>query len=153
MKRLFPFVFLSTLLLLAAGLRAGQTGSSGAGALTTDVLKGLEFRSIGSSLATGRIQDVQIDPRDSNVWYVATAFCGLLQTVNRGTTFTPIFDDGGSFTLCCVAIDPKDSNIVWLATGENASQRSAHFGDGIYKSTDAGKTWKHMGLASTEHIG
>ena len=60
---------------------------------------------------------------------------------------------GGSFTLCCVVVDPKDSNIVWLGTGENTSQRSAHFGDGVYKSTDAGKTWKRVGLAASEHIG
>ena len=58
-----------------------------------------------------------------------------------------------SFTLCCVVVDPKDSNTVWLGTGENASQRSAHFGDGVYKSIDAGKTWKRVGLAASEHIG
>ena len=74
-----------------------------------------------------------------------SAFGGLWKTTNRGTTFTPIFDDGGSFNLCCVVIDPKNSNILWLGTGENKSQRSAHFGDGIYKSTDAGKTWKRVG--------
>jgi photosystem II stability/assembly factor-like uncharacterized protein len=118
-----------------------------------DQLRGLEFRSIGPALATGRIQDVQIDPRDPNVWYVASAFGGLWKTVNRGITFTPIFDEGGAFTLCCVAIDPKDSNIVWLGTGENTSQRSAHFGDGVYKSLDAGKTWARVGLAASEHIG
>ena len=83
--------------------------------------------------------------RIPSTWYVATAFGGLWKTTNRGITFTPIFDDGGSFTLCCVVVDPKDSNIVWVGSGENASQRSAHFGDGVYKSTDAGKTWKRRG--------
>ena len=77
----------------------------------------------------------------------------MWKTTNRGITFSPIFDDNGVFTLCCVAIDPKDSNVLWLGTGENNSQRSAHFGDGIYKSTDAGKTWKRMGLETSEHIG
>src|SRR5579872_4061830 len=146
MKRLL-FTFL---LFLSAGLGAFQSGGSG---LTSDALKGLELRGIGPALATGRIQDVAIDPKDPSVWYVASAFGGLWKTTNRGITFTPVFDDGGSFTLCCVAIDPKDSNVVWLGTGENTSQRSAHFGDGVYKSTDAGKTWKRMGLASSEHIG
>jgi len=152
MKRVFVFTLFSSILLLAAGIGARQAGN-GSGALTADALKGLEFRGVGPAIATGRIQDIQIDPKDPNVWYVASAFGGLWKTVNRGITFAPIFDDGGSFTLCCVAIDPKDSNIVWLATGENLSQRSAHFGDGIYKSTDAGKTWKKMGLGASEHIG
>ncbi|MEO6259732.1 MAG: hypothetical protein ABIP63_05250, partial [Thermoanaerobaculia bacterium] len=76
----------------------------------------------------------------------------MWKTVNRGVTFTPIFDQH-TFTLCCVVVDPKDSNIVWLGTGENTSQRSAHFGNGLYKSTDAGQTWKQVGLAASEHIG
>src|SRR5687768_4823378 len=121
--------------------------------LTTEVLEGLAFRSIRPVIQTGRVQDIAIDPKNPNVWYVAAAFGGLWKTTNRGTTFTPIFDDGGSFNLCCVVIDPKNSNILWLGTGENKSQRSAHFGDGIYKSTDAGKTWQRMGLEKSEHIG
>jgi len=148
MKRLVTVALLATLPIAAAGLH-GQDGAR----LMSDALRGLEFRGIGPSLATGRIQDVAIDPKDPNVWYVATAFGGLWKTTNRGTTFVPVFDDGGSFTLCCVVVDPKDSNVVWLGTGENTSQRSAHFGDGIYKSVDAAKTWKRMGLAASEHIG
>ena len=121
--------------------------------LTADVLKGLAFRSIGPVIQTGRVQDIAIDPKNPNTWYVAAAFGGLWKTVNRGSTFTPIFDDGGSFNLCCIVIDPKNSNVLWLGTGENKSQRSAHFGDGLYKSTDAGKTWQRVGLEKSEHIG
>jgi photosystem II stability/assembly factor-like uncharacterized protein len=128
---------------------SGQAG----GGLDAQALKGLELRSLGPALATGRVQDVEIDPKNPSVWYVATAFGGLWKTTNRGITFTPVFDDQGSFTLCCVVVDPKDSNVVWVGSGENASQRSAHFGDGVYKSTDAGKTWKNAGLKSSEHIG
>jgi len=142
MRRRFTFIPLALLPIAAAVPRAGQGASSLASGL-----KGLELRSVGPSLATGRIQDVAIDPKNPNVWYVASAFGGLWKTVNRGTTFTPIFDDGGSVTRCCVVIDPKDSNVIWLGTGENTSQRSAHFGDWIYKSTDAGKTWRRTGLA------
>ncbi len=136
-----------------AFLGAGQGPASPADRLTAESLKTIEFRSIGPAVATGRIVDVQIDPKNTNVWYVTSAFGGLWKTVNRGITFTPIFDGGGSFTLCCVAIDPKDSNVLFLGTGEGNSQRSAHFGDGVYKSTDAGKTWTRVGLASSEHIG
>ncbi len=142
------------LILMAVGLvTAGLGARQGQAPLTSDALKGLELRSIGPALTTGRIVDVEIDPKNPSVWYVASAFGGLWKTTNRGITFSPIFDDNGVFTLCCVAIDPKDSNVIWLGTGENNSQRSAHFGDGIYKSLDAGKTWKRMGLETSEHIG
>ena len=135
--------------LVTAGPGAWQTPDR----LTADALQGLALRSIGPALTTGRVVDVKIDPKNPSVWYVVSAFGGLWKTTNRGITFTPIFDDNGVFTLCCMAIDPRDSNVLWLGTGENNSQRSAHFGDGIYKSTDAGKTWKRMGLATSEHIG
>src|SRR5262245_20070289 len=120
--------------------------------LTTELLKGIELRSIGPTLATGRIADIEIDPKNTSIWYVATAFGGLWKTTYRGITWEPIFDDY-TFTLCCVVVDPKDSNVIWLGTGENTSQRSAHFGDGLYKSIDAGKTWKRVGLENSEHIG
>jgi len=63
-----------------------------------------------------------------------------------------VFDEGGSFSLGAVVVDPKDSNVVWLGTGENNNQRSVAFGDGVYKSTDAGKSWTRMGLENSEHI-
>jgi photosystem II stability/assembly factor-like uncharacterized protein len=131
----------------------GQGPGGGTDRLTADVLKSFELRSIGPGLATGRISDIAIDAKNPSVWYVASSFGGLWKTANRGITFTPIFDDGGSFTLCCIVIDPKNSDVLWLGTGEHNSQRSAHFGDGVYKSTDAGKTWKRMGLVTSEHIG
>ncbi|MEP6832137.1 MAG: hypothetical protein ABJB74_02035, partial [Gemmatimonas sp.] len=121
--------------------------------ITSDLLKNISLRSIGPGLVTGRIADIKIDPNNNSTWYVATAFGGLWKTTNRGTSFMPIFDEGGATNLCCVIIDPKSSNVLWLGTGENHSQRSAHFGDGIYKSLDAGKTWKRMGLELSEHIG
>ena len=139
--------------LVTAGLGARPAPPQDGSRLTSDLLKGIELRSIGPTLTTGRVVDVKIDPRNPSVWYVVTAFGGLWKTTNRGISFTPIFDNNGVFTLCCIAIDPKDSNVLWLGTGENNSQRSSHFGDGIYKSTDAGKTWKRMGLETSEHIG
>src|SRR5437588_3135230 len=92
--------------------------------ITQDSLKGLPLRSIGPDITTGRISDIEIDAKNPNVWYVASASGGLFKTENRGNTFTPIFDDGGSFSLGAVVLDPKDSNVVWLATGENNNQRS-----------------------------
>jgi photosystem II stability/assembly factor-like uncharacterized protein len=142
---------LVTVAALASFGGALVSGQSGDG-LNADTLKALTFRNLGPTLNTGRVVDVEIDPRNPNVWYVASAFGGVWKTVNRGITFDPIFANY-HFTTCCVVVDPKDSNIVWVGTGENNSQRSAHFGDGVYKSTDAGKTFTNMGLKTSEHIG
>jgi photosystem II stability/assembly factor-like uncharacterized protein len=140
---------LVTLTVAAACAALGAQAPSG---LTADALKGLPLRSIGPDITTGRISDIDIDPKNPNVWYVASASGGLFKTENRGNTFTPIFDEGGSFSLGAVVVDPKNSDVVWLGTGENNNQRSVAFGDGVYKSTDAGKTWKRMGLENSEHI-
>src|ERR687883_191349 len=104
---------------IAAALAASLGAQSGADRLTADALKGVAFRSLGPNLTTGRISDVDIDPKNPNVWYVAAASGGLFKTENRGNTFAPIFDEGGSFSLGAVKVDPKDSNVVWLGTGEN----------------------------------
>jgi photosystem II stability/assembly factor-like uncharacterized protein len=139
--------------LAAVGL-TGQSASNDR--LTADAFKAMELRPIGPMLVTGRVVDIEIDPKNPNVWYVASAFGGLWKTVNRGITFEQKFPRSGkveAFSLCCVVVDPKNSNIVWLGTGENNSQRSAHFGTGLYKSTDAGETWTRVGLEHSEHIG
>jgi photosystem II stability/assembly factor-like uncharacterized protein len=110
------------------------------------------FRSVGPGLTSGRISDIAIDPRNPSIWYVAASAGNLWKTENRGNTWTPIFETYGSSSLGAVVVDPKDSNVVWLGTGENNNQRSVSFGDGIYKSTDAGKSWSRMGLENSEHI-
>ncbi len=138
--------------ILAAVCAATLGAQNGNDRLNADVFEGFAFRSLGPSLTTGRISDVDIDPKNPNVWYVASASGGLFKTENRGNTFTPIFDGGGSYSLGCVVVDPKNSDVVWLGTGENNNQRSVSFGDGVYKSTDAGKTWKRVGLENSEHI-
>src|SRR5436190_1142955 len=117
------------------------------------VFAGLELRGIGPALVSGRIVDVTVDPRDARVWYLATAAGGVWKTTNAGTTFTPVFDDQNSFSTGCVTIDPNDSLTVWVGSGENNSQRSVSYGDGVYKSTDGGKSWTNVGLAKSEHIG
>ena len=148
MKHLVLFLCLSCS--LAAALVAGQSGGA---SLSTEALSSFEFRNLGPTLHTGRIQDVAIDPRNPSVWYVASAFGGVWKTVNRGITFEPLTNGIDAFTMCCVVIDPKDSNVIWVGSGENTSQRSAHFGDGVYKSIDAGKTFRNVGLKTSEHIG
>jgi photosystem II stability/assembly factor-like uncharacterized protein len=145
------FVFFIAAVVLAGTLGAFQ--GSGADRLNAETLAELELRSIGPNLVTGRVADFEVDPSRPNVYYVAAAAGGLWKSENRGNTWTPIFDTGGSFNLCCILIDPKNSNNLYLATGENSNPRSAMMGDGIYKSTDAGATWKRVGLETSEHIG
>ncbi|HEV7767750.1 MAG TPA: glycosyl hydrolase [Thermoanaerobaculia bacterium] len=116
------------------------------------LFSGLELRNIGPALTSGRIGDLAVDPRDPRIWYVAVASGSLWKTTNAGVTFTPIFDDQPSYSIGCVTIDPHDSLTIWVGTGENNSQRSVSWGDGLYKSTDGGKSWNNVGLTKSEHI-
>jgi photosystem II stability/assembly factor-like uncharacterized protein len=125
----------------------------GASALSSKTLQGLEFRSIGPTLTTGRVADITVDPNRPDVYYVASAVGGLWKSDNRGDTWRSVFDDGGAFNMCCVVVDPKDSNNVWLGTGENSNPRSSTYGDGVYKSTDGGDHFTRVGLETSEHIG
>jgi photosystem II stability/assembly factor-like uncharacterized protein len=114
---------------------------------------GLALRGIGPALVSGRVVDLAIDPRDTRTWYVAVASGGVWKTVNAGTTFTPVFDGEGSYSIGCVTLDPNDSLTVWVGSGENNSQRSVAWGDGVYKSVDGGKSWTNVGLKKSEHVG
>src|SRR6266446_2846520 len=80
---------------------------------------GLELRPIGPAMISGRIVDLAVDPKDTRVWYLATASGGVWKTTNAGTTFNPIFDDQASYSTGCVTIDPHDSMVVWVGSGEN----------------------------------
>src|SRR5690349_16170483 len=105
MKRVH-IVVLTAVLVLTAALSARQA-PSGASQLNADVFASLKIRNIGTPLVTGRVQDVEIDPKNPNVWYVASAFGGLWKTSNRGTTFDAIFPRSGEvegFNLCCVVV-------------------------------------------------
>lgn len=121
--------------------------------INSGLLSGLKFRSIGPAIASGRIIDLAVNPNDFNEFYVAVASGGVFKTTNKGTSFQPIFDNYGSYSIGCVTIDPNNTNVVWVGSGENNSQRSVSYGDGVYKSEDGGKSFKNMGLKNSEHIG
>ncbi len=116
-------------------------------------LSALEARLVGPAVTSGRVVGFAIDPRNPTHYFVAAASGGVWKTVNGGTTWKPVFDNEGSYSIGCVVLDPKDPNVVWVGTGENNSQRSVGYGDGVYRSMDAGKTWTNMGLKQSEHIG
>jgi len=119
-------------------------------ALPTGALKA---RLVGPAVTSGRVVGFAVHPKDRSTYYVAVASGGVWKTTNAGTTWTPVFDGEGSYSIGCVVLDPKDPNVVWVGTGENNSQRSVAYGDGVYKSTDGGKSWRNVGLKASEHIG
>ncbi len=121
--------------------------------ITESTFSGLKLRSIGPAIASGRIVDIAVNPNNFDEFYLAVACGGVWKTTNHGTSFQPIFENEASFSTGCVTIDPNNSFVVWVGSGENNSQRSVSYGDGVYKSTDAGKSWKNMGLKKSEHIG
>lgn len=121
--------------------------------MNSGTFSGLKFRSIGPALNAGRIIDFAVNPCNHDEFYVAVASGGVWKTTNHGTTFNPVFDSQGSYSIGCVTLDPNNSHVVWVGSGENNSQRSVAYGDGVYKSCDGGKTWKNVGLENSEHIG
>jgi photosystem II stability/assembly factor-like uncharacterized protein len=113
---------------------------------------GLSFRSVGPALTSGRIADFAVNPNNSKQYYVAVASGGVWKTDNAGTTYQPVFDGEGSFSIGAIAMDQNNTNTVWIGTGENNNQRSVAYGDGVYKTEDGGKSWVNMGLKTSEHI-
>jgi photosystem II stability/assembly factor-like uncharacterized protein len=117
------------------------------------LVSGLKWRSIGPAFCSGRIADFAVNPKKHSEWFVAVASGHVWKTVNNGTTFEPVFDNHGTYSIGCVVIDPSNSNTVWIGTGENNHQRSLGYGNGVYKSEDYGKSWKNMGLKDSRQIG
>jgi photosystem II stability/assembly factor-like uncharacterized protein len=121
--------------------------------LNDKMLNMFSFRSIGPAAYSGRISDLAVNPDNPSEYYVGVASGGLWKTVNHGTTFKPIFDDQPVFSIGCLAMDPNNSNVLWVGTGENNTQRNLAYGDGVYKTTDGGKSFTNMGLKTSSQIG
>ena len=123
------------------------------GSMTADTFSGLQFRMIGPAAASGRVIAFAVNPKNKSEFYVGVASGGVWKTTNDGTTWTPVFDGEGSYSIGWVTLDPNDPSVVWVGAGESNSQRSVGYGDGVYRSDDGGKSWKNLGLKKSEHIG
>ncbi|PYQ14911.1 MAG: hypothetical protein DMF80_11245 [Acidobacteria bacterium] len=121
--------------------------------ITAEKLKGLEFRSIGPALMGGRIDDFAVVESHPSTFYVGAASGGLWKTENNGTTFEPVFDEQDSSSIGDVTVAPSDPSIVYVGTGEPNNRQSSSWGQGVYRTSDGGKTWTHLGLADSHHIG
>ncbi|HLA76060.1 MAG TPA: hypothetical protein VJU18_00630 [Vicinamibacteria bacterium] len=130
-----------------------QAKAGPASAISVDLLKNLEFRNIGPAIMGGRVDDFAVWEADPSVFYVGTASGGIFRTENAGTTFEPVFDDQEVSSIGDLAIAPSDPSILYVGTGEPNNRQSSSWGNGVYKTLDAGKTWTHLGLKDTHHIG
>ncbi|HEX9162692.1 MAG TPA: hypothetical protein VF980_13385 [Thermoanaerobaculia bacterium] len=117
-----------------------------------DLLAGMRARAIGPAAASGRIASIDVVPSNTDIVYVGTAAGGVWKSTNGGLSFTPVFDDQPVASIGAVAVDPSTPETVWVGTGEGNPRNSVSVGDGIYRSTDGGKTWQHLGLEKTSHI-
>ena len=111
-----------------------------------------QAENIGPTIMNGRITDIDVNPENAHEFYIAYASGGLWYTNNNGTSFTPVFDHEAVMTIGDIAIH-WPSNTLYVGTGESNSSRSSYAGNGVYKSTDAGKSWQHLGLSDSHHIG
>jgi photosystem II stability/assembly factor-like uncharacterized protein len=115
-------------------------------------LAGLSWRSIGPANMGGRVADIEGVPGDPNTVYVATGSGGIFKTNNGGKKWTPIFERQNTISVGDIALEPGNPDVIWVGTGESNTRNSVSFGDGVYKSTDGGKTWKHLGLKDSNTI-
>ena len=114
---------------------------------------GISFRSIGPAWASGRIADFAVNPDDHSEIYVAVASGNVWKSTNNGTTWKPVFDKYGAYSIGCITMDPNNHNVLWLGTGENNHQRALGWGDGVYRTDDGGESWKNMGLKDSRQVG
>jgi photosystem II stability/assembly factor-like uncharacterized protein len=119
----------------------------------TALVNGLKLRSIGPAMASGRIADFAVNPSNNFEYYVAVASGHIWKTTNNGITWNPVFEKYGAYAIGCLAIDPNNPNVIWAGTGENNSQRALGYGNGVYKSLDAGTSWTNTGLKTSRQVG
>ncbi len=145
MKRLILILMIATLTPIAVHSAAPEPNEA-------TLLGNLKWRSIGPANMGGRVTAIEGVAGDPYTFYVGGADGGIFKTTNGGTTFKPIFDNQAVLSVGAITVAPSDPNVIWVGTGEGDPRNTASFGDGVYRSTDAGDTWKHLGLNETERI-
>ncbi|MBD3414161.1 MAG: hypothetical protein GF421_07010 [Candidatus Aminicenantes bacterium] len=147
------FLFFCMVLICLFFTSAKKADNNSATAISESLLDRVELRNIGPANMGGRIDDFAVVQNDPNTIYVGTASGGLWKTTNNGITWQSIFDDQETSSIGDVTVSPSNPDIVWVGTGEPNNRQSSSWGNGVYKSNDGGKTWNHMGLEETHHIG
>ena len=150
MKTSLHLSFVPAVLSLSALLPA-QTGEQDH--VRTNVFGQMKWKELGPVVYGGRIVDIAVHPTNPAVFWAAAASGGIWQTQNGGISFTPQFQDAWSISIGDLAVAPSNGDVLYVGTGEANNQRSSYWGNGVHKSTDGGKTWTHVGLNGTDHIG
>ena len=152
LRSLFSFVSLS-LALLPAAIALGQTPvPSAAAAIDEKLFRGIQWRQVGP-FRGGRALAVEGVPGDPSTFYFGAVAGGVWKTTDGGANWAPLFDKESISSIGAVAVAPSDHNVVYVGTGEAAVRGNISYGAGVYKSVDAGKSWKNIGLKDTRHIG
>ena len=152
MKRLLAAVAVLGFLSPTACAQPAEEEGEDDGVMSAATFTGLEFRSIGPAFMSGRLADIEILEDDPSTWIIGVGSGGVWRTENAGTTWTPIFDDTGMYSIGTVTVDPSNPHVIWVGTGENTGSRHVGYGDGVYRSRNGGQNWEHMGLEASEHI-
>lgn len=145
MRRLILVLLIAVLTPIAVRSAAPDTNEAA-------LLSNLKWRSIGPANMGGRVTAIEGVAGDPYTFYVGGADGGIFKTTNGGTTFKALFDNQAVLSIGAITVAPSDPNVIWVGTGEGDPRNTASFGDGVYRSTDAGDTWKHLGLTETERI-
>ena len=147
----FRLIFLLTFsfLFIVSGVLYAQSADD----VIDKTVNNLTWRSIGPANMAGRIDDFAVVESNPFIVYVGTASGGIWKTTNNGVTWKPIFDDQITSTIGNIDVAPSNPGVLWVGTGEANNRQSSSWGNGVYKSTDGGNTWHHMGLENTHHIG
>src|ERR1051325_1183269 len=142
--RLLPLVLCFSFLALAQDEQPATGGGGGSSEpINAQTFAGLRVRNVGPAFVSGRVSQIAVFPDSASHYLVAEASGGVWLTHNNGATWTPVFDNYGSYSIGTITIDEKNPSVVWIGTGENNNQRSVSYGDGVYKSEDGGRTWRN----------
>lgn len=150
--RVFPLLLCLSLVAVAQDEPPAAGRGRSDDPISSRTFSPLRVRNIGPAFLSGRVSQFAVFPDSPSHYLVAEASGSIFLTYNDGATWIPVFDNYGSYSIGAITIDPKNPSIVWAGTGENNNQRSVSYGDGVYRSEDAGRTWKNVGLKETEHI-